>query len=89
MNTSTQWASTLPGDHWVPTMQMVEEHSDRAWRQMRSTGRTARNQPISAPRRIAASRAAARASDMLIVAIAALAFAAGALATVAARGVVW
>lgn len=89
MTTSSQWASTLPGDRWVPTMQMLHEHSELAWRQMRSAGRTARNQPISAPRRIAQRRAAVRAGERLVILIAALAFAAGSLATVAARGVVW
>jgi hypothetical protein len=75
----TQWAPTAPDARWVPTVLMVEEHADLAWRQIRTQAPYRPPQP--GPRRIQAPRV----GETVLLAL--VSFAAGALVTLAARGV--
>jgi hypothetical protein len=75
----TQWQPTAPDGRWVPTILMVEEHADLTWQQIR------RQQRDSGPRRIQARRDGGMDARATLVAL--LSFAAGALVTLAARGV--
>lgn len=78
MSRPTEWAPTAPGDGWVPTIMMVEEHSARAWEQIQAGGRLCR--PVTVVDRAPAG------FDRVMLLVGLLGAVLGSLLTVAAIG---